>query len=229
MEDASLTPDMWETRLLLTDRLNPPELLDTCYQLRLHWMSFGCRRTMKTAKRGAAGGRSGVTTELLCPLLDYPKDSKLLFKMAEGFAGVLEAVIQTITMGRMTALRKQSADDVIEKVKTRAMTHMFCKDCASWRIIAQSFLDGMNANNLVFRAAFFVGLLNRVGGGSIAVCVYFPRIPWSYMCENSDGVEHSIRQYVPKTFASSCNTCYSSRSSGTVSLLLESITNFFDP
>ena len=108
-----------ETRRLLTDRRKrPPELLDpippdVASHVPSTPFALDERRfitNMRTAKRGAAGGPSGMTTEHLRLLFDSPKDLKLFFKMAESLvrAEVPDAVIQTIRMCRMTALRKSS-------------------------------------------------------------------------------------------------------------------------
>ena len=65
-------------------------------------------KNLRSAKRGAAGGPSGMTVEHLQPLLDHPKDLRLFFQVAERLArGQVPQDIQAaIRMGRLTALRK---------------------------------------------------------------------------------------------------------------------------
>ena len=43
-------------------------------------------KNLRVAKRGAAGGPSGMTAEHLRPLMDSPRDMKLFFKLAERLA-----------------------------------------------------------------------------------------------------------------------------------------------
>ena len=65
-------------------------------------------KNLRSAKKGAAGGPSGVTVEHLQPLLDHPKDLRLFFQVAERFAPgwVPQDIQAAIRMGRLTALRK---------------------------------------------------------------------------------------------------------------------------
>ena len=87
-------------------------------------------KNLRVAKRGAAGGPSGMTAEHLRPLMDSPRDMKLFFKLAERLARgeVPDVIIQTIRMGRMIALRKVGggvrgivADDIVRRLVARTM------------------------------------------------------------------------------------------------------------
>ena len=65
-------------------------------------------KNVRSAKRGAAAGPSGMTVEHLRPLLDSVTDQQWLCKLAEEVAQgrITPTVIEAIRMGRMTALRK---------------------------------------------------------------------------------------------------------------------------
>ena len=172
----------------------------TCHQPHFALDERRLYKNMRTAKRGAAGGPSGMTMEHWRPLLDSPKDLKLFFKMAESLARaeVPDAVIQTVRMGRMTALRKPSGGAVgatgsgsnitfsVRAVHTRRKRAMFCKDCASWTIITQS--------DLVSRAAMLDGLLNRVGGEALPFVRMFYGSPSSYTWDRWSGAHHPTRR-----------------------------------
>ena len=64
--------------------------------------------SLRTARRGAAGGPSGMTAEHLRVLLHHERDSDLLYEMALDIvrADIPEAVLEAIRLGRMTALQK---------------------------------------------------------------------------------------------------------------------------
>ena len=55
-------------------------------------------------------------------------------------------------------------------------------------------IDGTSAYDLVSRAAMLDGLLNRVGGKALPFVRMFYGSPSSYMWEDAEGVEHTIRQ-----------------------------------
>ena len=69
-------------------------------------------KNVRSAKRGAAAGPSGMTVEHLRPLLDPVKDQQLLCKLAQqvAVAGFTPTVVEAIRMGRMTALRKTNEE-----------------------------------------------------------------------------------------------------------------------
>ena len=157
-----------------------------------------------------------MTTKHLRPVLDSPKDLKLFFKMAESlaWAEVPDAVIQTIRMGLMSALRKPSriivAGDVIRRLVARTMAQQlgpqveaatspfqYALSTRAGRCVAMlqggTSIDGISAYDLVSRAAMLDGLLNLVVGEALP----FVRIdgsPSSFLWEDADGVEHTVRQ-----------------------------------
>ena len=63
---------------------------------------------LRTARRGAAGGPSGMTSEHLFPLQDSERDSSVLTRVATLMARgeVPGAALEGVRLGRLTALRK---------------------------------------------------------------------------------------------------------------------------
>ena len=87
-------------------------------------------RNLRSAKKGAAGGPSGMTWEHLRPLLDSPRDSRVLFRVADLLArGELPpSIVDVIRVGRLTALRKSNggvrgivAGEVIRRLVARTI------------------------------------------------------------------------------------------------------------
>ena len=64
--------------------------------------------SLRAARRGAAGGPSGMTSEHLFPLLDSERDSSVLTRVATLMARceVRAAALEGMRLGRLTALRK---------------------------------------------------------------------------------------------------------------------------
>ena len=65
-------------------------------------------RNVRSAKRGSAGGPTGMTAEHLHPLLDHSRDSQLFFQAAEFLARaqVPPSIQDAIRLGRFTVLSK---------------------------------------------------------------------------------------------------------------------------
>ena len=65
-------------------------------------------RNLRSARKGAAPGPSGMTSEHLRPLLSHPNDVLMLHRMGEQLARgqVPQVVIEAIRVGRMIALQK---------------------------------------------------------------------------------------------------------------------------
>ena len=65
-------------------------------------------KSLRSAKRGASGGPSGMTWEHLRPLLERPRDTHLLFRAGELLCQgqVAEEVVNIIRLGRLIALQK---------------------------------------------------------------------------------------------------------------------------
>ena len=94
-------------------------------------------RNLRSARRGSAGGPSGMTVEHLQPLLDHIKDSKLFFQVAETLARaqVPQAVRDSTRLGRFTALQKPGggvrgivAGDIIRRLLARTMSQQLMED-----------------------------------------------------------------------------------------------------
>ena len=87
-------------------------------------------RNLRSARRGVAGGPSGMTCEHLRPLLDERRAMQLLFKLGENLARahVPQVVESMVRSGRMTALSKLDggvrgivSGDVIRRLVARTM------------------------------------------------------------------------------------------------------------
>ena len=67
-------------------------------------------KNLKSARRGAAGGPSGMTAEHLRPLLDSEADCEKFWFLCQAFAQahIPEEVVTAVRMGRITALQKPS-------------------------------------------------------------------------------------------------------------------------
>ena len=97
-------------------------------------------KNLRSARRGAAGGPSGMTVEHLRILLDNIRDSKLFFRACEQMvqAKVPDPIIAAIRVGRMTALRKPDggvrgivAGDVVRRRIARTMAQQIGKNSRS--------------------------------------------------------------------------------------------------
>ena len=93
-------------------------------------------RILRTARRGAAAGPSGMTSEHLRPLLDSDHDMSALSDFANSFArGEVPAeVVEVLRMGRMTALRKPDGGvrgivvgDMFRRLVSRTLAKQFAK------------------------------------------------------------------------------------------------------
>ena len=90
-----------------------------------------CLQAIGVARCSLEGGLiPKETAKHLRPLMDSPRDMKLFFKLAERLAReeVPDVIIQTIRMGRMTALRKAGsgvrgivAGDIVRRLVARTM------------------------------------------------------------------------------------------------------------
>ena len=87
-------------------------------------------RNLRSARRGAAAGPSGMTTEHLRPLLNDPHTTNLFFRVGEKLCRgeVPQSVVRMVRQGRMTALAKPDggvrgivAGDVIRRLVARTM------------------------------------------------------------------------------------------------------------
>ena len=114
LEGASLAPGNRQTLDALQDpQRKPPEPRDTIPRVLLDFvpeMPFDLDVTkfasnVRSARRGAAAGPSGMTVEHMRLVLDNVRDAHLLFSMAEQLsrAHVPLSVTDALRLGRMTA------------------------------------------------------------------------------------------------------------------------------
>ena len=140
LEGASLAPGSEDTLQALRDPAKRPQEPRT--SLPRH---FGPSRTWdavhhgqgpfctksRSARRGAAGGPSGMTVKHLQPLLDRPRDLQAFLNAAEKVsrAHIPPAVQEAIRLGRLTALQKANggvrvfvAGDIVRRFVARTMS-----------------------------------------------------------------------------------------------------------
>ena len=105
-----------------------PELPRDLTVFNLDEVLFG--KNVRSGRKGAAGGPSGMTHDHLRPLLESPKDLHLLYTVCDLFAkGQMPGeVVQAIKLGRMTALQKEGggvrgivAGEVIRRVTAKTI------------------------------------------------------------------------------------------------------------
>ena len=91
---------------------------------------------LRTARRGAAPGPSGMTADHLFPILESETDSELLVQVASklAIADVPEEVIDGIRLGRLTALAKPDGGvkeivvgDIVRRLVARTIAKQFAK------------------------------------------------------------------------------------------------------
>ena len=108
----------------------PPEIMGHIPQVPFVLDPDTFLKNVRSAKRGAAGGPSGMTVEHLRPILNSVRDQQLFFKLAENVAraNLTPTVIEATRMGRMTALRKANGGvrgivvgEVVRKLVARTM------------------------------------------------------------------------------------------------------------
>ena len=139
LEWASLATGNEETLNMLRDESRtPPRLRDPLPEELLNLVpedSFQLDEdrfcsNLRSARRGAAGGPSGMTTEHLRPLLDDVRGMRLLSCLASNLAvvDVPEVAVQMVRVGRLTALAKPDggvrgivAGDVVRRLVSRTI------------------------------------------------------------------------------------------------------------
>ena len=96
-------------------------------------------QNLRSARRGAAPGPSGMTSEHLRPLLEHDGDGVLLCELADQFAraSVPEEIVDALRMGRMTAVQKPSGGVrgiVVGESFRRSVSRTIAQQCALlWR------------------------------------------------------------------------------------------------
>ena len=136
LESAELAPGTAETFRLLRARPATPrdplpeDILGHVPDVEFQLDSDRFKRNVRSAKKGAAGGPSGMTMDHLRVLLDSPRDTQSLFVVSELLArgAVPNSIRDIFGIGRLTALQKPSsgvrglvAGDVIRRVVARTI------------------------------------------------------------------------------------------------------------
>ena len=140
LEGASLAPGSEDTLQALRDPAKRPQEPRTPFPRHLAHPEPGTQfsmdrdrfaRNLRSARRGAAGGPSGMTVEHLQPLLDHPRDLQAFLHAAEKVsrAHIPPAVQEAIRLGRLTALQKANggvrgivAGDIVRRLVARTMS-----------------------------------------------------------------------------------------------------------
>ena len=138
VEGADLAKGDQRTRALLIDvnrrpnhPRNPlPEEVTAFEPARFELDGNMLARNLRTSRRGAAGGPSGMTTEHFRPLLDDTRGMRLFTELGSRLAKALvpQVAIDLIRVGRLTALSKLDggvrgivAGDVVRRLVVRTM------------------------------------------------------------------------------------------------------------
>ena len=88
-------------------------------------------KNLRIARRGAAGGPSGMTSEHLRPLLEHHEDMTRFWRFAQDLAraAVPDDIVELVRLGRMTALQKPNggvrgivAGDIIRRLVARTIS-----------------------------------------------------------------------------------------------------------
>ena len=87
-------------------------------------------KNLRVARRGAAGGPSGMTSEHLRPLLEHHEDMIRFWRFAQDLArAVPDNIVDLVRLGRMTALQKPNggvrgivAGDIIRRLVARTIS-----------------------------------------------------------------------------------------------------------
>ena len=149
LEGEEIAPGTRATLQQLTDESKrpprlmdpvPPEIMSHTPRVPFALDSDKFLKNVRSAKRGAAAGPSGMTVEHLRPLLDSVTDQQWLCKLAEQVAQgrITPTVIEAIRMGRMTALRKANGGvrgivvgDVVRRLVARTMAQQLAPQVES--------------------------------------------------------------------------------------------------
>ena len=115
-------------------------------------------KNLKCARRGAAGGPSGMTAEHLKPLLDNFRDTELFCQVGEHLAQG-KIPIEIVRMGRMTALQKANGGvRGITRVGTECIAHAIQAITDADPRATVLSVDGISAFDTISRVAMLRGL-----------------------------------------------------------------------
>ena len=169
-------------------------------------------RNLRSAKRGAAGGPSGMTWEHLRPLLESPSDTNLLYRVASLLAQKSNGGVRGIMVGEV--IRRLVARTIAQqlgpaveaatspfqfalstKSGSECVAHCIQALCETDEQLTLTSVDGVSAFDLISRRAMMAGLESVDGGVSALPFVHlFYGRPSSYLWEDDSGTVHTINQ-----------------------------------
>ena len=145
LEGASVAPGTQQTLEALRDPVRrppvprdplPPAVVGHMPDQRFSLEEHRFAANLRSSRRGAAAGLSGMTTDHLRPLLDHVEDTHLFFLMGEQLAQarVPPTIHASIRQGRMIALQKPRGGvrgivvgDVVRRLVARTMAQQLSK------------------------------------------------------------------------------------------------------
>ena len=134
LEGADLAPGTMETLRELRDPVRrparirqplPPQVTDHMPDRPFELEEYGFAQVLRSSRKGAAAGPSGMTVDHLRPVLENPRDTHLLFTLGEKLARaeIPDSIVGAIRLGRLTALQKPSggvrgivAGDILRRI-----------------------------------------------------------------------------------------------------------------
>ena len=165
----------------------PPEILNYSPRVPFSLDSGKFVKNVRSAKRGAAVGASGMTVEHLRPLTDLVRDQQLFCKVAERLAraDVPPSIVEAIRKGRMTALRKTNGGvrgivvgDVVRRLRagSECIAHVIQGLTELNPEATVLSIDGISAHDQISRAAMMDGLFSLCGGEAVPClfCIHWP-------------------------------------------------------
>ena len=88
----------------------PPQVIDHMPDRPFELEEYRFAQVLRSSRKGAAAGPSGMTPDHLRPVLENPRDTHLLFTLGEKLARaeIPDSIVGAIHLGRLTALQKSS-------------------------------------------------------------------------------------------------------------------------
>ena len=230
LEAAEVAPGTLQTLQALRDPSRRPrrtrevisrELLDFEPATSLELDEGLFSKNLRSARRGAAIGPSGMTTDHLRPLLDNVRDLHLLFSVREQLATgkAPQEVVEIGRIGRMGRIRGIVSGEVVRRLVSRTIAQQVSKaveagtapfqcavstkagsECVAHALRALCELDpsstvvsvdGIGAFDLV--SAMLQGL-RRIAPHVAPFVRQFCGTPSTYLWENDEGVTHHVLQ-----------------------------------
>ena len=139
LEGADLAPGTMETLRELRDPVRrparirqplPPQVADHMPDRPFELEEYRFAQVLRSSRKGAAAGPSGMTADHLRPVLENRRDTHLLFTLGEKLARaeIPDSIVEAIRLGRLTALQKPSggvrgivAGDILRRIVARTI------------------------------------------------------------------------------------------------------------